>query len=99
MASRLHEICQEYQTLLNRLASETRREPLRRRMSHIAREVIAMPAQTPIGLWSKAIVALDWIEDRDGDIPTRLAVSLCRDVIGMFSEGGQESDSSSAPSG
>jgi hypothetical protein len=66
-------------------AREAMITPTQDRMLALALQIAASRASTPFELAQKASVALDWINEKDGDISDALAASLCRDLINVFS--------------
>ena len=88
IASEITAIAAEYDQLKKELPSVVRGdnelpEELLERQAYLVRKLIAAEAASELELAYKALITLDWIVPV-GDIPSDLALSLCRDVVRMF---------------
>ena len=63
---------------------ETAAELLRDRMAELTHSLMTAEAHTSADLMRKAVVLLDWIDPSRDDVPTLLAVSVCRDILRLF---------------
>jgi len=86
---RLDEMALEYRALradLDRVADlDELGDPVRDRLTALARSMVKTPSGTARELASKAEVLMDWLDPNgSGVVAAELTASLCRDILQLF---------------